>query len=180
MKPGCTRWLLPGSLISYIRESMTNFLMNTASSTGTNTDLWKTNLVWPTYYRGLRNGYGWFMRDIGWTSYIWRIVLDTVTHCRLAKKLESYGIRGNVVNSLEAFLTDRTQQVVIKENRLECFCLYYMWMTSQIWSNTTSSGLVMKQSIYSDPKPGRSWSTSNIVEDQSKRWRLIHFKLREM
>ena len=39
---------------------------------------------------------------------------DKVAHCRLLKKLENYGIRGQLLNWIQDFLTDRQQRVVIK------------------------------------------------------------------
>ena len=39
---------------------------------------------------------------------------DTVPHRRLLAKLEAYGIRGNLLKWMEAFLTGRSQRVVIK------------------------------------------------------------------
>ncbi len=37
---------------------------------------------------------------------------DTVPHARLLNKLKSYGIKGNIGGWIEAWLTDRQQQVV--------------------------------------------------------------------
>ena len=36
---------------------------------------------------------------------------DTVPHQRLLKKLEAYGITGNILHWIESFLTDRRQRV---------------------------------------------------------------------
>ena len=38
---------------------------------------------------------------------------DTVPHRRLIGKLESYGIRGDILNWIKGFLQDRTHQVVV-------------------------------------------------------------------
>lgn len=42
-----------------------------------------------------------------------RKAFDTVPHERLMKKIEGYGIRGNVLGWLRAFLTDREQRVIV-------------------------------------------------------------------
>ena len=42
---------------------------------------------------------------------------DTVPHKRLLKKLESYGINGNILSWLEAWLTQREQQVTIEGDK---------------------------------------------------------------
>jgi hypothetical protein len=42
---------------------------------------------------------------------------DTVPHKRLLKKLESYGINGNILSWLEAWLTQRDQQVTIEGDK---------------------------------------------------------------
>ena len=39
---------------------------------------------------------------------------DSVPHNRLIKKLESYGIQGDLLNWIETFLTNRKQRVIIK------------------------------------------------------------------
>ena len=39
---------------------------------------------------------------------------DRVPHQRLMRKLDHYGIRGSTYNWIEAFLTDRTQQVLVE------------------------------------------------------------------
>ena len=39
---------------------------------------------------------------------------DRVPHHRLIRKLDNYGIRGSTYNWIEAFLTDRTQQVLVE------------------------------------------------------------------
>jgi hypothetical protein len=38
---------------------------------------------------------------------------DKVSHCRLLYKLEYFGIQTHPLNWIQAFLTDRTQTVVI-------------------------------------------------------------------
>ena len=42
---------------------------------------------------------------------------DTVPHKRLLKKLVSYGINGNILSWLEAWLTQREQQVTIEGDK---------------------------------------------------------------
>jgi hypothetical protein len=42
---------------------------------------------------------------------------DTVPHKRLLKKLEPYGINGNILSCLEAWLTQREQQVTIEGDK---------------------------------------------------------------
>ena len=42
---------------------------------------------------------------------------DTVPHKHLLKKLESYGINGNILSWLEAWLTQREQQVTIEGDK---------------------------------------------------------------
>ena len=42
---------------------------------------------------------------------------DTVPHKRLLKKLESYDINGNILSWLEAWLTQREQQVTIEGDK---------------------------------------------------------------
>ena len=41
-------------------------------------------------------------------------VFDRVPHQRLMRKLDHYGIRGSTYNWIEAFLADRTQQVLVE------------------------------------------------------------------
>ena len=38
---------------------------------------------------------------------------DNVPHRRLLKKLEAYGIQGNILKWVESFLTERKQKVVV-------------------------------------------------------------------
>ena len=38
---------------------------------------------------------------------------DKVPHQRLLKKVESYGIKGEILGWIRAFLSDRTQQVIV-------------------------------------------------------------------
>ncbi|XP_012562404.1 uncharacterized protein LOC105847390 [Hydra vulgaris] len=40
-------------------------------------------------------------------------VFDKVLHKRLLRKLESYGIRENILNCINAFLSNRTQRVLL-------------------------------------------------------------------
>ena len=42
---------------------------------------------------------------------------DTVPHRRLIGKLEAYGISGNILNWIKAFLTGRTQEVVVNGSK---------------------------------------------------------------
>jgi hypothetical protein len=44
-------------------------------------------------------------------------MFDTVPHKRLLKKLESYGINGTILSWLEAWLTQREQQVTIEGDK---------------------------------------------------------------
>ena len=69
-----------------------------------------------------------------WTSYLdnpgisvdiifldFRKAFDTVPHCRLLKKLSSYGICDNLLNWLSSFLINRTQQVVLHGHKSDSF-----------------------------------------------------------
>ena len=48
---------------------------------------------------------------------------DRVQHERLLRKLDHYGIRGSTHNWIRAFLTDRTQQVLVGGAASETGCL---------------------------------------------------------
>ena len=39
---------------------------------------------------------------------------DKVPHCRLLKKLDYYGVRGNTLRWIDSFLAERTQEVVVE------------------------------------------------------------------
>ena len=43
------------------------------------------------------------------------MAFDTLSHSKLILKLESYGIRGNILHWIKDFLTNRTQEVVINQ-----------------------------------------------------------------
>ena len=58
---------------------------------------------------------------IGMVTYInviyldFRKAFDTVAHARLANKLYTYGIRGNMLNWIKSFFKDRKQKVMIND-----------------------------------------------------------------
>ena len=64
----------------------------------------------------LDEGYG---LDIIYYKKTIRREFDTVPHCRLIKKLEAYGIQGKVARWVEAFLSARTQRVVLNGSKSE-------------------------------------------------------------
>ncbi len=49
---------------------------------------------------------------------------DTVPHAHLLHKLKSYGIKGNIGGRIEAWLTDRQQQVVLDGEGSEQVCVW--------------------------------------------------------
>ncbi len=61
---------------------------------------------------------------------------DTVPNVRLLKKLKSYGIKGNIGGWIEAWLTDRQQQVVLDgevrtgSSTVRCTSRYCAWATN--------------------------------------------------
>ena len=46
---------------------------------------------------------------------------DTVPHCRLLKKLDAYGIKGNLLLWIKSFLTNRPQQVILNGSASKTF-----------------------------------------------------------
>ena len=69
------------------------------------TNLLETFEDWTTT---LDEGYG---LDVIYMDY--KKAFDTVSHCRLIKKLEAYGIQGKVAQWVEAFLNTRTQWIEV-------------------------------------------------------------------
>ena len=45
---------------------------------------------------------------------------DKVPHQRLLRKIEGYGIRGEILGWIKAFLSDRTQQVIVNGESSQC------------------------------------------------------------
>ena len=58
-----------------------------------------------------------YVLDVIYLDY--KKTFDTVPHCRLIKKLEAYGIQGKVARWVEAFLSARTQRVVLSGSKSE-------------------------------------------------------------
>ena len=59
---------------------------------------------------------------------------DRVPHERLLRKLDHYGIRGSTHNWIRAFLTDRTQQVLVGGAASETGCLSCIdWFKNIKW-----------------------------------------------
>ena len=54
-------------------------------------------------------------KDVDVIFYDFKKAFDTLTHSKLILKLESYGIRGNILYWIKDFLTNRTQEVVINQ-----------------------------------------------------------------
>ena len=53
--------------------------------------------------------------DVNVILYDFKKAFDTLSHSKLILKLESYGIRGNILHWINDFLTNRTQEVVINQ-----------------------------------------------------------------
>ena len=53
------------------------------------------------------------------TQSISTLLIDTVPHCRLLGKLSCYGISGNIINWLKAFLHGRSQVVGVNSEKSE-------------------------------------------------------------
>ena len=48
-----------------------------------------------------------------------RKAFDSVSHAKLLHKLKAYGVTGNILNWVEAFLCNRTQKVVVNSSNSE-------------------------------------------------------------
>ena len=68
----------------------------------------KSCLTFEDWTTTLDNGYG---LDVIYLDY--KKAFDTVLYCRLIKKLEAYDIQGKVARWVEAFLSARTQRLVL-------------------------------------------------------------------
>ena len=54
-------------------------------------------------------------KDVDVMFYDFKRAFDTLSHSKMILKLESYGIRGNILHWIKDFLTNRTQEVVINQ-----------------------------------------------------------------
>ena len=92
---------------------------------------------------------------------------DTVPHCRLIKKLCGYGIKGDLLNWIKAFLTDRMQQVVIN-NSSSC----YGSVTSGVPQGSVLGPVLFI--LYVNDLPTTVHSNIKMFADDTKLYRAIN------
>ena len=103
---------------------------------------------------------------------------DTVPHKRLIRKLETYGVTGNLLNWIHSFLTGRKQRVCVggtfsmwtvefpKVRSWDPFCLFYSSMTFRKQFKITRTYIFLRMiQKYSEP-----YIMMMIVKNYRKIW----------
>ncbi|XP_047137111.1 uncharacterized protein LOC124813726 [Hydra vulgaris] len=108
---------------------------------------------------------------------------DKVPHRRLLQKLESYGIEGNVLNWIKAFLSNRSQRVILGNTsstwvnlpehiNSENLCKMYADCTKILSVVKTTED---KARLQSDIESVVTWTRTWLMELNIKKCNVMHF-----
>ena len=111
---------------------------------------------------------GWFDKGLPWDSIYtdFAKAFDSVPHQRLLNKIHAYGIRGKILKWIEDFLSERTQRVVVGNEKSE-------------WANVTSGipqGSVLGPilfTIFINDMPELVKSVMKLFADDAKIFKAI-------